>query len=501
MSRTCRLQARRPAARRLVQLYAALLHNAYLKGFIDGKIYEGNAKYLCVPGLNCYSCPGAVGSCPLGALQNALSVAGHRAGWYVLGILLLFGVTLGRTICGWLCPFGLVQELLHRIPTPKIRKSRATRVLSCLKYVILAVFAVGIPLYYGLAENIPVPGFCKYICPAGTLEGAAGHLANPANASMYEMLGLLFTRKWVILLVLLLACVFCYRSFCRFACPLGALYGLFSHFSVTGVRVDAGLCTGCGACVSGCAMDVRHVGDRECIHCGKCMDSCSQGAISLKAGKLVLKGPASRDAEGNRDAGEKRRWRILWAVMLVVLCLALAWFNFLDPSVRKSEVPSAPAETAAPAAAEWESGAPVGWETGEQLADFTLACYDGSTFRLADERGKVVFINRWATWCVPCINELPFFDDLYRAHADDISVILIHPSMTVTDPEAYLAGAGLSVRCATDTEGDPVKEIVGGTATLPQTVVLNRRGEVVYNSVQSVTPEALEALYRQAAEQ
>ena len=138
---------RRPATRRMVQLYAALLHNAYLRGFIDGKIYEGNAKYFCSPGLNCYSCPGAVGSCPLGALQNALSSAGHRAGWYILGIILLYGIILGRTVCGWLCPFGLIQELLHRIPTLKIRKGRMTRALSWAKYIILAVFVIAIPLY------------------------------------------------------------------------------------------------------------------------------------------------------------------------------------------------------------------------------------------------------------------------------------------------------------------------------------------------------------------
>ena len=122
----------RPSARRLVQLYSALLHNAYLKGFISGEIYKGQSKAVCIPGLNCYSCPGAVGACPLGSLQNALASAGHRTGWYVFGILILFGVMLGRTVCGWLCPLGLVQELLHKIPVPKIRRSRFTRVLSCM---------------------------------------------------------------------------------------------------------------------------------------------------------------------------------------------------------------------------------------------------------------------------------------------------------------------------------------------------------------------------------
>ncbi|MBQ6257653.1 MAG: 4Fe-4S binding protein, partial [Clostridia bacterium] len=186
---------RKPAARRLVQLYAALLYNAHLKGFIDGHIYSGNVKALCVPGFNCYSCPAAVGSCPLGALQNALNAAGHTAPWYVLGMLTLFGVILGRTVCGWLCPVGLIQELLHKIPTPKIRKSRLTRMLSYLKYGVLAVFVILLPVWYGVKKGVILPAFCKYICPAGTLEGAVGLLQNPANSTSFYQLGALFTQK------------------------------------------------------------------------------------------------------------------------------------------------------------------------------------------------------------------------------------------------------------------------------------------------------------------
>ena len=261
-SKTAGRASLRPSTRRLIQLYSALLHNAHLKGFIDGEIYQGKAKFACVPGFNCYSCPGAVGACPLGSIQNALASTGHRAGWYVMGIILLFGVIVGRTICGWLCPLGLIQELLHKIPTYKIRKSCITRALSWLKYVLLAVFVVAIPLWYGLKHDIPVPGFCKYICPAGTFEGAIGLLSNPNNTGLFSMLGILFTRKFTIMLIIGLACVFCYRSFCRFICPLGAIYGLFNRFCLVGVRVDEERCNGCGACVRGCGMDVRHVGPR-----------------------------------------------------------------------------------------------------------------------------------------------------------------------------------------------------------------------------------------------
>ncbi len=482
-------QAHKPTTRRLVQLYSALLHNAYLKGFITGRIYTGNAKYACVPGFNCYSCPGAAGSCPLGSIQNALASAGHRAGWYVLGIILLYGVILGRTVCGWLCPLGLIQELLHKIPTPKIRKSRVTRAVSWLKYVILAVFVIALPLIYGLRFQVPLPAFCKYICPAGTFEGAVGHLANPANVSYYSMLGVLFTRKFVIMLVIGLACIFCYRSFCRFICPLGAIYGLFNRFNVIGVKVDADRCNHCGACVRHCGMDVRCVGDHECINCGKCMDVCSQGAISIKAGRITLKAPAAGCAGDPPDAPAKR-WKLgrtIWGAALALLCFALVWFNFLDPAAK-----TAPAES-------YASEAPVGHETGQQLEDFTLQCYDGSQFHLADTRGKVTFINFWATYCTPCVHELPYFSELYKEHGDDIAMVAVHSKLVTDDPVQFLADKDFSMPFATDTD-DAVMNIVGGTGTLPQTVVLNRKGEVVYNQAGSVTPEVLAALYDEASQ-
>ena len=293
----------RPTTRKLVQLGAALLQNAHLKGFAGGKIYTGQTKAVCVPGLNCYSCPAAVGACPLGALQNALSVSAQRPAFYVIGLIGLFGLLLGRMICGWLCPFGWIQELLYKTPGPKLRKSRVTRALSWIKYGILAVFVVVLPLWYGLTR-FPVPAFCKYICPAGTLEGAAGLLIHPANAGLRSMLGELFSLKAAILALTVIACVFVYRAFCRFICPLGAIYSLFSRIALAGVRVEAPACSGCGACVRTCRMDVLRVGDRECIHCGECMDVCPEKAISIRAGKIVLKGPESGKAV---SAGHKNR--------------------------------------------------------------------------------------------------------------------------------------------------------------------------------------------------
>lgn len=263
--------------RRCIQLTAALLYNANLKGFGDASIYQGPLKGFCVPGLNCYSCPGAVAACPLGTLQNALSSVRYRAPMYILGILLLFGLFLGRVVCGFLCPFGLLQELLYKIPFPKIKKSRITRLFSYLKYIILAVFVIFIPLYLGIVKGMPVPAFCKYICPAGTLEGGLPLVFG--NQELRALTGGLFSWKMVLLVLILLSMTVLYRSFCRFLCPLGAIYSLFSKISILGIKVDESKCTGCNACIRHCRLDVKRLGDGECIQCGECREVCRHGAI------------------------------------------------------------------------------------------------------------------------------------------------------------------------------------------------------------------------------
>lgn len=268
--------------RPFVQLICAVLYNCNITGFAKGSIYQGDIKGICVPGLNCYSCPGAIGACPLGSLQSALVSSKYKLPYYIIGVLLLFGLVLGRLICGFLCPFGFLQELLHKIPTKKLKKNKYTRALSYLKYFILAVFVIIIPL------TLTLPGFCKYICPAGTIEG--GIPLTIMNEKLRGLIGWLFSWKVLLAAGILIASVFIFRFFCRFICPLGAFYGLFHRVSLFGIRVDDNICTRCQRCVTKCKMDVKNIGDAECIQCGECMDFCAAKAISFgyKNGKRSI---------------------------------------------------------------------------------------------------------------------------------------------------------------------------------------------------------------------
>ncbi|MBR2622753.1 MAG: 4Fe-4S binding protein [Clostridia bacterium] len=274
----------KPSKRKIIQLYAALLTNANIKGFFNGQIYMGATKNLCVPGMNCYSCPGAIGSCPLGSLQNALAASKTRTPAYIFGILILFGLLLGRTICGWLCPIGLGQELLYKIKTPKVKKNKVTYVFSYLKYVLLIVLVVIIPL------TVFIPGFCEYICPAGTFQGGLGLLLQKENYEKLADLGPLFTWKFTVMILVIAGSIFFYRFFCRFLCPLGALYGFFCRIAMLGVKLDENKCTDCGLCITACKMDIKKVGDHECIHCGACISVCPAKAISWKGEKLFVRG-------------------------------------------------------------------------------------------------------------------------------------------------------------------------------------------------------------------
>ncbi len=267
--------------RHITQAGWALLTNANLKGFVTGKIYTGNAKKVCVPGLNCYSCPGAVGSCPIGSLQAVLGSWNFKMAYYVVGILIFVGAIFGRIVCGFLCPFGLIQELLNKIPFPKkIKTFKGDKLLRRLKYVILLVFVILLPLFVTDVIGQGAPYFCKLICPAGTLEGGIPLVL--LNETMRSAIGWLYAWKNLILIITIIAAIIIYRPFCRYICPLGAIYSLFNKVSIYRYQVDKHKCISCGKCADACKMavnPVKNANSLECIRCGRCKQACPTDAI------------------------------------------------------------------------------------------------------------------------------------------------------------------------------------------------------------------------------
>jgi ferredoxin-type protein NapH len=262
-----------------IQALSTLLTNANLTGFSTGKIYKGSLKSICVPGLNCYSCPGAVGSCPIGSLQGVIGSSKFKFSYYIVGTLILFGVLLGRFVCGFLCPFGWFQELLHKIPLKKF-STKNLKLLTYLKYVILVLFVIVLPMVIVNEVAMGDPWFCKWICPVGILEGAIPLAI--ADSGIRSALGWLFTWKSCILIGFVTLSVFFYRPFCKWLCPLGAFYALFNKLSFYGYTIDKSKCTNCGACAKVCKMDVevyKTPNNSECIRCGDCISNCHYNAI------------------------------------------------------------------------------------------------------------------------------------------------------------------------------------------------------------------------------
>lgn len=263
-----------------VQLLFTIITNGYAYGFVNGKIYQGSLKYICVPGLNCYSCPGAIASCPIGALQALLNRQGFQLPFGMIGFFFLFGSLLGRFVCGWLCPFGLVQELLHKIPVFQKRKRLPFHaVLKYGKYLTL-IFSVCIGSLFLFGGFAKVPAFCKYICPAGTLFGAVPLLT--VNELLRSQIGALFFWKLGILILIVILSVKVYRPFCQYLCPLGAIYGWFNRFSLVQIHWEKESCVSCMACERACPVSLS-IGEishsPECIRCGKCIEACPEKCL------------------------------------------------------------------------------------------------------------------------------------------------------------------------------------------------------------------------------
>ncbi len=284
--------------RKLVQAVWIFLVNGFWGFPVTGNLYQGPLKVICSPGLNCYSCPAATTYCPIGSLQQlllgvrfSLQSGQYYIGTYVLGGMGLLAAGFGRFICGWACPFGLVQELLHKIPS---RKYSIPAVLNWCKYGFLLFFVIILPLLLVDQFGLGKPWFCKYICPAGTLEAGIPMLLLVPD--LRTTIGFLYLNKIIILTGVIIWSVLAARPFCRTICPLGAFYALFNRVSLIKLDLDKEACTNCRACHKVCPVEIHFnetPGSGECINCMKCMtDACEFDAIFVNVAGYRLARPA-----------------------------------------------------------------------------------------------------------------------------------------------------------------------------------------------------------------
>ena len=213
--------------------------------------------------------------------------------YYITGFLILLGVLLGRFICGFLCPFGWFQELLHKIPTKKI-STKKLKGLTYIKYAVLLIMVVLLPALAVNDVGMGDPFFCKYLCPQGVLEGAIPLAA--VDSGLRDALGALFSWKFGILIVTIVLSVLFYRPFCKWLCPLGAFYALLNKVSLLGMRVDKHKCISCGKCAKACKMDVDVTKSPDHTACGMSKDGKeNEGSKETGIASLLAADPKTTD--------------------------------------------------------------------------------------------------------------------------------------------------------------------------------------------------------------
>jgi polyferredoxin len=245
--------------RRIFQLLAALGQNGYYLGFVNKSIYQGSAKEICAPTLNCYACPGALFACPIGTLQHFV-IVGQAVPYYVAGYLAAIGAVVGRMTCGWLCPFGFLQDLLYKVRSVKIT---IPRLLLYFKYLVL----VGVVLI--ITFIFQEPWFSK-LCPDGILIG--GMPWSLLDENIRDMFRQMFWIKLGILSFFVTWSTAAKRPFCRTTCVLGTIYSFFNAFSFYQMRVDEKGCTRCGRCRDVCPMDIAIYENTRSVECIRCLE-------------------------------------------------------------------------------------------------------------------------------------------------------------------------------------------------------------------------------------
>jgi polyferredoxin len=256
--------------RSIVQIIASIIQNSYIPAFFAGGIYQGVLKSGFVPILNCWGCPLAWFSCPMGALQHFVGL--RLIPFYIVGFFGAIGMTVGRMSCGWVCPFGFLQDLLYKIKSVKFTLPRG---FSYIKYAVL--IGVAVIIAYITTE----PWFCK-LCPDGALIAGIPLVLADKTGDLKALIGWHFYMKIAILVGILLFSISIKRFFCRAFCPIGAIYSIFNRFSFWKLNIDEEKCIECESCQMVCPMHVpiykspHHI---DCIRCLDCVKICPTNAI------------------------------------------------------------------------------------------------------------------------------------------------------------------------------------------------------------------------------
>jgi len=265
------------AKRRLVQIGTLVVSNSYIGSFFYNNIYQGWFKGVCVPFMNCYGCPLAVMSCPIGTLQHFVII--KAVPFLLIGFVGVIGLVVGRMFCGWLCPFGFIQEMLYKI---KIKKFYPRKAFSYSKYVILAGLTLVVAYWVG------EPWFCK-LCPVGTLEaGIPIILWNPSGdiftygGSIISRVGFLFYTKLLILGGIVFTAILIHQPFCRYICPMGAIWSVFNKFSLFRLWVRKDTCAFFYECHQGCPMEVQVHNSPNDLDCTRCLECTKWKCKSIK---------------------------------------------------------------------------------------------------------------------------------------------------------------------------------------------------------------------------
>jgi polyferredoxin len=234
--------------------------------------------------------------------------------WLALASFLITGILVGKSLCGWVCPFGFIQDLIDFAKRKKIEISpRTHESMVYVKYAILGIVlfisvtfsaakVFGVHRSYESALGIFVKAPFTTLSPAETLFATLPNgILNFKNAiaenPVFDVLSGIVSLPplfWVQLFILVGVLVFAAyvpRSWCKYFCPHGAIMAILNRFSFLGLKRDLTKCAKaeCRRCVEVCPMRVRILdlpwekfSDPECIYCLKCVDACPNKAIKLK---------------------------------------------------------------------------------------------------------------------------------------------------------------------------------------------------------------------------